>query len=246
MATFIQLGDLGREKTPPRLREDLKQRHQHATAADELRTMLDTFGQQRAARLFATSSRNLRRWRDGTRRIPRAVTLVCRLMAVGAVTIEQAERAAAVPSPIRTNGGTNKPVPPAPLRAEPAPEERSASARARTAARADPGLTTAEKLCALPVGACHWPYNDPRDRDFRFCGKPTARGSYCERHALQAHLIPRPGRGHGVRIGFVVRGRHGRPAIPSALSATGAARAPISRAVFPVAHPRPLDEASPC
>ena len=44
MATFIQSGDPGREETPPRLREDLKQRHQRATAADEFRAMLNALG----------------------------------------------------------------------------------------------------------------------------------------------------------------------------------------------------------
>ena len=232
--------------TPERGEVPLRQRRPRGAAVTEFDAALTTLGikQRSAAQWFRTNERNIRRWKSGARRIPPGVLVTVRLMMAGKVGPADVEQVA-VPSPIRTNGGAEK-EPPAPLRAVPAPEEQPALARARTAARTDPGLTTAEKLCALPVGACHWPYNDPRDRDFRFCGKPTAKGSYCERHALQAHLIPRPGRGHGVRIGFVVRGRHGRPAIPSALSATGAARAPISRAVFPVAHPRPLDEASPC
>ena len=246
MAILVQSGDPGREKTPPRLREDLRQRRPRAAAVTEFDAALTTLGikHRSAAQWFRTSERNIRRWKSGARRTPPGVMVTVRLMMAGKIGPADVELAAAS-IPVRANGRAKR-EPPAPRRAEPAPEEQPALARARTAARTDPGLTTAEKLCALPVGACHWPYNDPRDRDFRFCGKPTARGSYCERHALQAHLIPRPGRGHGVRIGFVVRGRHGRPAIPSALSATGAARAPISRAVFPVAHPRPLDEASPC
>jgi len=224
MATFIQLGDLGREKTPPRLREDLKQRHQHATAADELRTMLDTFGQQRAARLFATSSRNLRRWRDGTRRIPHGIGIVIGLLTAKMITVDEIEAVI----PVNT-----RPEPPAPV--EPAPEEQSASARARTATRADPGPTTGvvKQVCALTAGTCRWPLGDIRDRDFHFCSRPTVRGSYCECHALQAYLASRPGRKHGVHVGFVVRGHHGRPPIPGALSAAGPARAPTSRATFP-------------
>jgi hypothetical protein len=169
--------------------------------------------QHRVARWFGVGARSVRRWRDGTRRIPRGVDIVLRLLAAGAVTVAQVEEAA--------NGGA-KGEPPAPLRAEPAPEEQSASAprHARTAARADLGLTTAEKLLALVPGTCHWPLNDPRDRDFHFCGAPVVVAPYCPRHALQAHLAPRTGGGHGVRIGFVVHGRHGR------VSATGASRAP--------------------
>jgi hypothetical protein len=224
MAILVQSSDPGRKEPPPRLREDLKQRHQRATPADELRAMLDALGltPRHAARIFAVGPRSIRRWQDGARGVPRAVTLVCRLMAVGAVTIAQVEQAA-VPSPIWTNGGAEE-KPPAPLHAESAPKQSAlASRRARTAARADPGPTTTvvEQVCALASDACRWPYGDPRDRNFRFCGKPTVTGSYCGYHHAVAYLPPRPGRGHGVRI---VHGRHGRPPIPG--SATSASRAP--------------------
>jgi hypothetical protein len=147
---------------------------------------------------------------------------VVNLLAAGVITVSQAEAAAPVSAP--TTGGAEL-EPPAPLRVEPAPEEQSASAprRAKTATRADLGLTTAEKIVALAADACRWPYNDPRDRAFCFCSRPIARGSYCERHALQAHLAPRTGGGHGV---FVTYGRHGRPSIPGTFSATGASRPP--------------------
>jgi hypothetical protein len=62
------------------------------------------------------------------------------------VTVAQVEQAA-IPIPGRTNGSA-KPGPPAPLLGEPAPEQ-SALARAKVATLADPGLTTAEKVCAL-------------------------------------------------------------------------------------------------
>ena len=249
MATFIQSGDPGREETPPRLREDLKQRHQRATAADEFRAMLNALGltPRHAARLFATSSRNLRRWRDGTRRIPRAVTLVCRLMAVGAVTIEQVE-AAAVPSPIRTNGG----MPPAPLRAAPAPEERSASAprRAKTATLVGPSSTTivVEQVVALAAG-CRWPCGDLGHPDFHFCGGMVTRGPYCEHHRAMAYLAPRPGRGQGARIGFVAHRRQprlqlapalGSPPTPGALPATSVSPLPNSQATLPGHAPPPV------
>jgi hypothetical protein len=209
MAILVQSGDPGRKETPSRLREDLRRRHQRAADADELRAMLSTLGltPRHAARIFAVGPRTVRRWRDGTRGIPRAVTLVCRLMAVGAVTIAQVEEVT-VPAP----------EPPAPLRATPAPEEQPALAlwRARTAARADTGPTTTvvEQVCALTAGACRWPCNNLEDRDFRFCNKPTVKGSYCKHHHRMAYLPPRPGRGHGV--GFVAHGRHGRPPIPRA------------------------------
>jgi len=249
MATFIQSGDPGREETPPRLREDLKQRHQRATAADEFRAMLNALGltPRHAARLFATSSRNLRRWRDGTRRIPRAVTLVCRLMAVGAVTIEQVE-AAAVPSPIRTNGG----MPPAPLRAAPALEERSASAprRAKTATLVGPSSTTivVEQVVALAAG-CRWPCGDLGHPDFHFCGGMVTRGPYCEHHRAMAYLAPRSGRGQGVRIGFVAHRRQlrlqlapalGSPPTPGALPATSVSPLPNSQATLPGHAPPPV------
>jgi hypothetical protein len=223
MAILVQSSDPGRKEPPPRLREDLKQRHQRATAAAELRAMLNALGltPRHAARIFAVGPRSIRRWQDGARGVPRAVTLVCRLMAVGAVTIAQVEQAA-VPSPTRTNGGT-KGEPPAPLRVAPTPEEQSASARARTAARADLGLTTAEKLLALVPGTCRWPCGDPQRPDFYFCGNAALTPPYCEQHRALAYLAPRPGRGHG---GFVTYGRHGRPSIPGAFSATGASQAP--------------------
>jgi len=236
MAILVQSGDPGRKEPPPRFREDLKQRHQRATTADELRAMLGALGlaQCHVARLFAVGPRSVRRWRDGERRIPRGVNIVLRLLATGAVTVAQVEQAA-VPIPARANGGAEE-EPPAPLRVEPVPEEQSASARARTAtlANGDP-ITTAEKVVALASDACHWPYGDPRDRNFRFCGKPTVKGSYCERHRARAYLAPRTGSRHGAGVGFVAHWRqprpqpapaHGRPSIPGAFSATGASRAP--------------------
>ena len=236
MAILVQSGDPGREETPPRLRENLRRRPQRAAAATEFARTLDMLDvtQLRIARLFGTTPRTIRRWRDGTRRTQRGVDIVLRLLAAGAITIAQVEAAAAGPAPARTNG--TKPEPPAPLRAEPAPEEQSASAprRARTAALANSSLAVAEKVLALAPGVCRWPCGD-LGPDFRFCGDPVVEPPYCAHHRTLAYLAPRPGRGHGAR-GFVVHGRHGRPPIPGA---AGASRAPIARGAFPSSAPPP-------
>jgi hypothetical protein len=181
----------------------------------EFRATLGALGiaQHRVAQLFGVGPRSVRRWRDGTRRVPVGVSIVFRLLATGAVTVDQVEQAA-VPIPARTNGSTEE-EPPAPLRAASAPEEQSASAprRARTAALAERDLTTAEKVAGLSATACRWPYNEPGQPGFHFCSDPIAKESYCQPHYRMAHLLPRPGRGHSVRI---VHGRHGRPPIPRA------------------------------
>jgi hypothetical protein len=208
-----------------------------AAAAAEFRATLGALGltPRHAARIFAVGSRSIRRWQDGARGVPRAVTLVCRLMTVGAVTIEQVEEVA-VPVPARANGGA-KGEPPAPLHAEPA-SDQSTLARAEAAALADSSSTTAEKVLALVEGTCRWPSGDPRDRDFRFCGAPVVAAPYCAHHRTLAYLAPRPSRGHGFHIGFVAHGRlpapvHDRPSTPGAFSAAGVARVPTSQAAFP-------------
>jgi len=222
-------------------------------AAAEFRTALDALGlaQCRVARWFGVSPRSVRRWQRGDRHVPRGVGIVLRLLAAEMITVAQVEEVT-VPVPARTNRGA-KGEPSAPLRAAPAPEEQPALAprRARTAALANSSLTVAEKVLALASG-CRWPCGDLGHPDFHFCGAPVVTAPYCEHHRALAYLAPRPSRGHGFRIGFVAHGRlpapaHDRPLTPSALSAAGAARAPTSRATFPVAHRRPLDrEVSPC
>jgi GcrA cell cycle regulator len=37
---------------------------------------------------------------------------------------------------------------------------------------------------------CRWPFGDPEQRDFRFCGARKARGSYCAAHAAIAFPAP--------------------------------------------------------
>jgi DNA-binding transcriptional regulator YdaS (Cro superfamily) len=118
---LVQLNDPGREETPPRLREDLKQRRRRAAATTEFGAALDAIGfpQNRVAKLFGISCRHVRRWRHGDRRVPRAVRLVINLLVTGAVSIDQVEQAAVAVS-VRTNGSA-EPRPPAPLLVEPAP-----------------------------------------------------------------------------------------------------------------------------
>ena len=167
-----------------------------SAAATEFRETLDAIDitQRHAARLFGVSPRHIRRWRSGSRRLPHAVAIVIRLLAMKAVTTTQIEqvavppikspREAAVPpaslaSPARTNGNA-KPGPPAPLKEAP---EQSVLARAKTAALA---------ICALTPEICHWPVGDPQCSDFRFCSRPAAAPPYCNEHRIAAHMTSRP------------------------------------------------------
>ncbi|MBV6632682.1 MAG: global cell cycle regulator GcrA-like protein [Alphaproteobacteria bacterium] len=53
--------------------------------------------------------------------------------------------------------------------------------------RRKPGATILE----LTDRMCKWPIGDPRDPDFRFCGKQTSNGlPYCETHCQQAYQQP--------------------------------------------------------
>src|SRR5262249_51841679 len=215
MAILVQSGDLGRKRAPPRLREDLRRRHQRAPAADEFRATLGALGiaQHRAAQLFVVGPRSVRRWQHGDRRVPCGVGIVLRLLAAGAVTVAQVEQAA-VPVPARTNGSA-KPEPPVPLLVEPAPEQS-----ALAPAHANSSLTTAEKVYALAPKACRWPYGDPRHPDFHFCGNPVAEKPYCERHRALASRTAVPA---------ISKGAH-HAAPPVALSAPPAG-APNRRSV---------------
>jgi len=187
-----------------------------SAAATEFRETLDALNitQTRIARLFNVTTRHVRRWQHGDRNVPHTVGLVVNLLAAGVITVSQAEAAALAPA--RTNGSA-KGEPPA----VPAPKQ-SASARAEVGLFA--GLSpAAAAIVALAANACRWPLGDPRDRNFRFCSASVVAEPYCEHHRALAYLAPRPGCGHG---GFVTHGRHGRPPIPGAFSATGAARVP--------------------
>jgi hypothetical protein len=173
-------------------------------AATEFRATLDALGiaQQRAARLFGVGPRSVRRWQDGDRRVPRGVDIVIHLLAAGTVTIAQVEAAVAIPA--RTNGSAKLGAP-APLLVAPAPEQ-SVVAGAEAAAPAGPGLSTAEKVCALSADVCRWPCGDPACPDFHFCSSPVARKPYCEHHRAMAYAPPLTGSGPGARTGPVSRG----------------------------------------
>ena len=228
--------------TPERGEVPLRQRRPRAAAATEFARALDMLDvtQLRIARLFGTTPRTIRRWRDGTRRTQRGVDIVLRLLAAGAITVAQVEEAAADPAPARANGGGAKGEPPAPRHAAPAPKQPAlASRRARTATLADPSPTTSvvEQVCALTSGTCRWPLGVPGQPGFRFCCSAVITAPYCPRHRAAAYLPRRTSRGHGVRIGFVAHGPQPAPVYgPStsgALPATGAARPPSSRAAVP-------------
>jgi len=182
-------------------------------SAAEFGTVLNTLGlaQTRVAEIFDVTPRHVRRWKHGDRRLPHAVAIVIRLLAAGAITLDQIEKVVAS-APIQTNGRT-KPRPPreaaAPLAslaslaqtngAEPEPlapleeaPEQSALARVETATFADSGLSTAQKVLALGPGRCCWPHNDPRHPDFYYCSRPTATPPYCNEHRRAAYLARSP------------------------------------------------------
>lgn len=48
-------------------------------------------------------------------------------------------------------------------------------------------ITTQTELLKLSRSMCHWPIGDPREKDFCFCGKPTAKYPYCTHHRNIAH-----------------------------------------------------------
>jgi hypothetical protein len=195
-----------------------------STAATEFRAALSVLGiaPHRAAQWFGITSRSLRRWAHGDRHVPAAVAILTRLLVAEMITITQLEQVAAS-IPARASGSA-KPRPPTPRLIESEPEQ-SAVARAEAAAFADLSPAAAAVVALVP-GACHWPEGDPGRPGFRFCNDPVAAPPYCARHRARAYLAPRTGSGHGVRVGFVAHGRHGRPSIPGAFSATGASRPP--------------------
>ena len=97
--------------------------HDPSVAKTEFRATIAALGiaQHRVAQLFGVGPRSIRRWQDGDRRVPCGVGIVLRLLACGAVTVDQVEQAA-VAIPARTNGSA-KLEPPAPLLVAPAPEQ---------------------------------------------------------------------------------------------------------------------------
>jgi hypothetical protein len=125
--------------------------------------------QQRVAALFDVSSRAVRRWRDGQRKVPCGVNIVVHLLAAGAVTVEQV--------PARKNGGpglsallgvteAEPEVTEPPVIVERPPELSTDVCRGRP----DPGQHWREARRArgdvVPIG-------DPHHSDFHFCCSPV-------------------------------------------------------------------------
>jgi GcrA cell cycle regulator len=43
-------------------------------------------------------------------------------------------------------------------------------------------------MIKLTGGMCRWPFGDPKDKDFHFCGHASDYTlSYCEEHMVMAH-----------------------------------------------------------
>jgi hypothetical protein len=186
----------------------------------EFGTALDNLGiaQRRVAEIFGVSARHIRRWRNGTRRVPRPVGIVCNLLAVGVVTVEQVEAAALVFT--RTNGGGAEPEPAslhverAPVPAEaatvkidgdagpeaPAPPVEPAPAPAEAAAALTlvkingasvaPAPEPAETLAekVCRLTGCRWPNGDPKGPNFFFCNAAVIKPPYCPRHHDAAYM----------------------------------------------------------
>src|SRR5262245_13745940 len=107
-----------------------------ATPATELHMTLGALGlaQCRIAQLFGVGPRSVRRWQHGDRRVPRGVDILLKLVAVGAVTIAEVERAA-IPVSAQTNGNGD-------AHPELVAAQSTTLAHVETATLVDPDLTT--------------------------------------------------------------------------------------------------------
>lgn len=56
----------------------------------------------------------------------------------------------------------------------------------------EPKILERIKLQDVTDLMCHWPYGDPFENNFRFCGRPSYRHHYCERHYLRAYQPLKP------------------------------------------------------
>jgi hypothetical protein len=142
-----------------------------ALSPSGLRETLGALGlpQQCVARLFGVEPRAVRRWRDGTRPIPRGVGIILCLVAVRVVTVAQLEQAAQAISSVDLVLG-----------ADSAPEDGAAPVDLDS---------TAAKVVALTPRACRWPDGEPGQVGFSFCQRPVlGTGSYCAAHRERATL----------------------------------------------------------
>ncbi|OHB26332.1 MAG: hypothetical protein A2790_20265 [Phenylobacterium sp. RIFCSPHIGHO2_01_FULL_69_31] len=72
---------------------------------------------------------------------------------------------------------------------KPRPEPKLRSKRFVEAADAVGGPLVA-RLEDLAPRTCHWPFGDPQDPDFGFCGRPSAGGCYCPPHVARSRAEP--------------------------------------------------------
>jgi GcrA cell cycle regulator len=73
---------------------------------------------------------------------------------------------------------------PSPIRPPDAPAAPAAPVRAKPKKKED---RKGVGLLELTERMCRWPFGDPRDKDFHFCGKPAIPGrTYCGDHCAKA------------------------------------------------------------
>jgi len=71
------------------------------------------------------------------------------------------------------------------LSARPSPIKKKTVEIVKTAPKK---MTGKCQLMDLKTNTCHWPIGEPTDKDFHFCGKPTATGKpYCPEHCSIAY-----------------------------------------------------------
>lgn len=70
------------------------------------------------------------------------------------------------------------------------PRDRTTRPAAAVQAFAGPASTPGHgqaTLMSVRRCECRWPYGDPKGQDFSLCGRPVARGAFCEPHAAVAY-----------------------------------------------------------
>lgn len=71
------------------------------------------------------------------------------------------------------------------LKNRPSPIKKKEAAPKVAAQTQKPGKTS---LMDLKINSCRWPIGDPKDKDFRFCGKTAITGKpYCPEHCKIAY-----------------------------------------------------------
>ena len=86
-----------------------------------------------------------------------------------------------------------RPFPPRERRARPAVAVQTFAGPASTPASTPTSTPTSTPghgqatLMSVRRCECRWPYGDPKDQDFSLCGRPVARGAFCEPHAAVAY-----------------------------------------------------------